>query len=127
MTTVPSARGIVTGVDLVASLTADPKASIAFYRDVLGLTPTELDDAGRGAEFELADGTTFGVWMPDDGPKSGTTIMFAVADIKRAIDTFRANGAQLSDPEETPVCFMAFGADPDGNPFMIHERKPDAA
>jgi predicted enzyme related to lactoylglutathione lyase len=114
--------GLVKGVDIIAYLTKDPARSIAFYRDVLGLTPTEIDPEGRGAEFELADGTTFGVWKPDDA-SSGATIMFAVDDAGAAVAEFRARGAELSDPVETPVCYMSFGSDPDGNAFIVHQRK----
>jgi hypothetical protein len=35
----------------------------------------------------------------------------------------RERGAELSEPEETPVCFMSFGRDPDGNTVIIHQRK----
>jgi predicted enzyme related to lactoylglutathione lyase len=117
----------ITGIDLSGCLVSDPARSIAFYRDVLGLTPTDLDEQGRGAEFTLADGSTFGVWHFDDGSKtSGSGIMFTVDDIDAAVATFRGRGAQLSDPFESPVCFMAMGEDPDGNSFMIHQRKPGA-
>ena len=109
------ATGIVTGIDLMAYFTDDPQRSIAFYRDVLGMTPTEIDEQGRGAE-------TFGVWKPEDGAK-GACVMLAVSDIGQALSEFRKRGAKLSDPEETPVCHMAFGADPDGNTLIIHQRK----
>jgi predicted enzyme related to lactoylglutathione lyase len=49
--------------------------------------------------------------------------MFAVADIDAALAQFRKAGAQLSPPTETPVCFMAFGEDPEGNGIIIHQRK----
>jgi hypothetical protein len=35
----------------------------------------------------------------------------------------RTRGAELSDPMETPVCFMSFGKDPEGNAYIIHQRK----
>ncbi len=117
-----TAHGTVTGIDLMAYFTSDPGRSFAFYRDVLGMTPTEIDDQGRGAEFTLPDGTTFGVWKPEDGAK-GACVMLAVDDIGLALEEFRKRGAQLSEPEETPVCHMAFGADPDGNTLIIHQRK----
>jgi predicted enzyme related to lactoylglutathione lyase len=116
----------ITGMDIIAYHTSDPARSIAFYRDVLGMTPTDVDDEGRGAEFALADGSTFGVWKPDEGPATGATIMFAVDDISQALATFRARGATLTDAEETPVCYMSFGADPDGNGFIVHQRKAKA-
>ena len=52
--------------------------------------------------------------------------MFGVQDINAALKAMRERGAELSDPVETNVCFMAFGKDPDGNRFIIHERKSSA-
>ena len=49
--------------------------------------------------------------------------MFAVDDAKAAIEHYRARGLQLSDVIESPVCFMAFGSDPEGNGLIIHQRK----
>jgi predicted enzyme related to lactoylglutathione lyase len=113
----------ITGMDLAAYFISDPARSIAFYRDVLGIAPTD-ETPGRGGEFTLADGQTFGVWKPDEGEKnSGGAIMFAVGDAKAAVERFRANGADIQDVLETPACFMAPGVDPDGNVFIIHQRK----
>jgi predicted enzyme related to lactoylglutathione lyase len=106
----------------VTYFTRDPQKSIAFYRDVLGLEPTEIDEKGRGAEFTLRDGSTFGVWKPEE-EASGAAVMFAVTDIHDALPRLRERGAQLSEPDETPVCYMAFGSDPDGNTIIIHQRK----
>lgn len=121
----PVAGATITGVDLVACLVSDADRAVAFYRDVLGMAPTEIDDQGRGAEFTLADGSTFGVWRPDDGA-TGMTVMFAVSDAGEAVKAIRGRGATLSDPMETPACYMAFGTDPDGNGFIIHQRKTGA-
>jgi predicted enzyme related to lactoylglutathione lyase len=117
----------VVGIDLVACLVSNPARSIAFYRDVLGLVPTEIDEEGRGAEFTLEDGSTFGVWTGANfGKTSGSCPMFAVNEMDAAIAAFRERGLKLSDPMETPVCFMSFGEDPDGNAFIIHQRKAGA-
>jgi predicted enzyme related to lactoylglutathione lyase len=112
----------ITGIDLTAYLVRDPDRAVAFYRDVLGMTPTAIDDQGRGAEFTLPDGSTFGVWKPDDAATGGA-IMFAVEDARAAVEYYRARGLGLSDVMESPVCFMAFGADPEGNAIIIHQRK----
>lgn len=112
----------IKGMDIAAYLVRDPQKAIAFYRDVLGMTPTMVDEQGRGAEFTLADGSTFGVWKPEDG-ETGGAIMFAVEDAKRAVEHYRARGLQLSDVMESPVCLMAFGQDPEGNSIIIHQRK----
>jgi predicted enzyme related to lactoylglutathione lyase len=117
----------ITGVDLFGCLVDDPVRAIAFYRDVLGMTPTSIDDQGRGAEFTLADGSTFGVWHGRDfGKTSGAAVMLAVDDVHAAVALFRERGAKLSDPIEGPVCLMAFGEDPDGNGVIIHHRKTAA-
>jgi predicted enzyme related to lactoylglutathione lyase len=113
---------MIKGLDISAYLVRDPQRAIEFYRDVLGMTPTEIDDQGRGAEFTLADGSTFGVWKPDDGATGGA-VMFAVDDAKAAVESYRKRGLALSDVVESPVCFMAFGADPEGNAVIIHQRK----
>jgi predicted enzyme related to lactoylglutathione lyase len=115
-------KSTIAGIDLSAYLVRDPQAAIAFYRDVLGMTPTDIDDQGRGAEFTLGDGSTFGVWRMDDG-STGGAIMFAVSDVKAAVESYRTRGLELSDVMETPVCLMAFGKDPEGNAIIIHQRK----
>ena len=117
-----STKPLITGIDLFAYFTVDPQRSIAFYRDVLGMAPTEVDDEGRGAEFTLADSTTFGVWKPEEAATGGC-VMLAVADIDEAIAAFRARGLAISDSDQTPVCHMAFAKDPDGNTLIIHQRK----
>jgi predicted enzyme related to lactoylglutathione lyase len=116
------AGSMINGMDISAYLVKDPQRAIEFYRDVMGMTPTAIDDQGRGAEFTLSDGSTFGVWKPEDGA-TGPAIMFAVDDAKAAVEHYRSRGLQLSDVMESPVCFMAFGADPEGNAIIIHQRK----
>jgi predicted enzyme related to lactoylglutathione lyase len=117
-------KAAIKGIDLSAYFVSDPAAAIAFYRDILGMEPTAVDDKGRGAEFTLADGQTFGVWNTGEGgAKSGGVIMFAVEDINEAVARIRANGGTIADPDESPVCHMAFGTDPDGNAYMVHQRK----
>jgi len=117
-------KTMIRGMDLSGYLVRDPQRAIAFYRDVLGLEPTATDEQGRGAEFTLADGTTFGVWNSGDGSETtGGFIMFTVDDARQATEKLRARGLKLSDPMESPVCFMSFGQDPDGNGFAIHQRK----
>lgn len=113
---------IVKGIDIAGFLVKDPAKAIAFYRDVLGIVPTEIDEEGRGAEFTLADGSTFGVWRPEDG-ETGGFVMFAVDDIASATEQLRSRGVRVPDPIDGPVCQMTFGQDPEGNGFIIHQRK----
>jgi len=113
---------MITGVDLFGFTVRDKAKTVAFYRDVLGLKPTDEDE--QGAEFTFPDGTTFGIYQPPGGDLPlGGGIMFAVPDAKKAVEHYRSRGVELSDVMESPVCFMSFGSDPEGNQFMIHQRK----
>src|SRR2546428_7556094 len=112
----------IIGADLFGFTVRNAGPAIAFYRDVLGLTPTVEHE--RGAEFTLDDGTTFGIYQPDEGEMpTGGGILFAVSNAHAAVKHFRDRGATLSDPMESPFCFMSFGTDPEGNSFAIHQRK----
>ena len=115
----------INGMDMVGFSTRKSRELIAFYRDVLGLRPTNLNDDGTAAEFELADGTTLGIWNPPDDAylHPGGAIMFAVPDAKAAAKELRARGAQVGEPIESAVCFLVPGKDPEGNAFVIHQRK----
>ena len=120
--TVPDVTTIK-GIDVTTYLTDDPVRAIAYYRDVLGLEPSWIDEQGRGAEFTLADGTTFGLWKDQDTKAPGAVVMFSVGDAQKAVAHFRSKGAQITDAEDTGHCYMAFGSDPDGNAYIIHQLK----
>jgi catechol 2,3-dioxygenase-like lactoylglutathione lyase family enzyme len=51
----------ITGMDLSGYTVNDAPRAVAFYRDVLGLEPVLLYPDNRGAEYELPDGSTFGL------------------------------------------------------------------
>jgi predicted enzyme related to lactoylglutathione lyase len=112
-----------TGVDIHAYLVKDAKRAIAFYRDVLGLVPDE--ESEDGAEFTLADGTTFGVWDPKGAVpwQKGNGVMFAVEDMDSALAFVRSKGAKFEDAMETGACWMSVGEDTEGNQVILHKRK----
>lgn len=113
----------VTGIDIHTYLVKDPARAIAFYRDIMGL-PIAFE-VSQGAEFELSDGSTFGVWKMGDGTwHQGSGVMFAVPDLDKAVEHYRARGVKvLEDPFETEACFMAACEDSEGNLFLLHQRK----
>lgn len=116
----------ITGLDLSGYMVKNAERAIAFYRDVLGLNPTRVYPENRGAEYELPDGTTFGLWggagdiMPFQ-PSNG--ILFAVDDIDAAVASVEERGISVLMRRETPVCFMAMFADTEGNNITLHKRK----
>jgi predicted enzyme related to lactoylglutathione lyase len=116
----------ITGIDLTGYMVADSAPAVAFYRDVLGLEPTRVYPENRGAEYELPDGSTFGLWggagdvMPFQ-PSNG--ILFAVDDIEAAVAAVQARGIPVIMRRETPICFMVMIEDTEGNTVTFHKRK----
>lgn len=116
----------IKGIDIATYLVKDATRAKAFYGEVMGLKPTW--ESEQGAEYTLADGATFGIWQPEEDPfVPSRGIMFAVDDAKAAAEYYRARGANIdAEVFESPVCFMAFGEDTEGNRFILHQRKDRA-
>jgi predicted enzyme related to lactoylglutathione lyase len=115
----------VTGMDISAFMCKDGARAIEWYRAVLGLEPVLVYPDNRGAEYELPDGTTFGLFggggaMPFQ-PSNG--ILFAVDDFDRAVSSLKERGIPIVMERETPNCFMAVINDPEGNSVFLHKRK----
>jgi predicted enzyme related to lactoylglutathione lyase len=114
----------ITGIDVHCYLVKDPKRAIKFYRDIVGL-PLTRELGGNGAEFELADGSTFGLWRMDDGSwYESHGVMFAVDDIRRTLASYRKRGGNvLGDLIDNDHCLMAICQDSEGNGFILHQFK----
>jgi predicted enzyme related to lactoylglutathione lyase len=113
----------ITGIDVHTYLVKDVNRAKKFYRDVLGLPV--LNENESGAEYELSDGSTFGVYKMADGSwHAGSGVMFAVPDIDEAIQTYRKRGAKIQKQIfNSPNCRLAVGEDSEGNMFLLHQRK----
>lgn len=116
----------ITGIDRSDYMVKDPARAIAFYRDVLGLELQSLAPEGKGGEFELADGSTFGLWLGTDfdvpfQPSNG--VLFAVNDLDAAIANLEARGIAIITRLESPFCRMALIHDSEGNVVTLHKRK----
>jgi len=113
-------------MDLSGYMVKDAARAIEFYRHVLGLEPVTVYPDNRGAEYELSDGSTFGLWggggvvMPFQ-PSNG--ILFAVDDLDAAVAAVKARGIPVHMERETPNCFMAMISDTEGNSVFLHKRK----
>jgi len=114
----------ITGIDATFYLVKDVSRALAFWRDVMGLKNV-VWEGEQGAEFELPDGSAFGLWRPEDGEwHTGGTVMFAVPDVREAAAAYRQRGAKIAEEIfEGPTCSMAFGEDSEGNAFILHHRK----
>jgi len=115
----------ITGIDASYYLTKDLGAATSFYSNLLGFEPS-MHIPSMVSEWTFPSGETFGVYQPQDGGewrKSGG-ILFKVADFKASVNACKAMGVKFDEhEEETPMCFMAFGEDPEGNSFIIHQHK----
>ena len=99
-----------------------------FYEGALGLVParTFADEKFAWTEYDIGPGTlALGSGLPHCEPsRNGGSVALEVADFEAAIGEIRAGGHPiLAGPVETPVCFLAVVADPDGNAVTLHHRK----
>jgi predicted enzyme related to lactoylglutathione lyase len=99
-----------------------------FYADLLGTEPA-MTWPGRLAEWTFDDGNSFGLYGSESEgmePGGNGSVMFAVADVGKAVDEAKSRGVtfhQGGEITDTPSCHMAFGEDPEGNQFILHMRK----
>jgi len=101
----------------------DMQAALAFYRDTIGLTPSGLA-SDAWTEFEIA-GTTFGIGaFPQVGtPGSAGALALEIDDLATMRSKLLDRGIEVSEPFETPICWISQLQDPDGNTITLHQRK----
>ena len=112
----------VKGVDFVWIVAADVERSARFYRDVLELPETGIqDDDWR--EFQ-AGSVTLAVTPAHVGIRPPKVLLaLAVDDVDAALEEARARGILvLHEVRDTPACRNAMIADPEGNPIWLHQR-----
>jgi catechol 2,3-dioxygenase-like lactoylglutathione lyase family enzyme len=116
----------ITRIDMVPIPTQDSARSAAFYRDTLGLEESPHTVDKEFTEFDLGD-TTLSIWDPTTAGMEFKANTNAIALHTDEVATMRAQleakGVAFGgDTLDTGVCHMAFFADPDGNPLMLHGR-----
>jgi catechol 2,3-dioxygenase-like lactoylglutathione lyase family enzyme len=108
-------------VDFVSVATRDTPRAVAWYRDVLGLPPSEF----TVGEVETPN-VTFSFWNPEKHGEpfvaNEAGIALRVADVAVAVEEARAAGADVIGIDDTGVCKMGFVRDPDGNVLIFHRR-----
>lgn len=120
-------------MDFVVYGVTSLEKAVPFYRDTLGLRPSGDPYEGVWQEFDLggailAVGAPPFAQPPREGYQGGATVAIAVADVRGAVAELRGQGVPVAaEPFETPVCWQAVVADPDGNRILLHERKDGSA
>ncbi len=97
-----------------------------FYEKTLGLKPCD-DFDGRWQEYDIG-GTTFAVSdsiIEFVKPGTQSAVSFEVNDLKATCAELGKKDVKFTMPEimETPVCWMQFILDPDGNTIGLHQCK----
>jgi lactoylglutathione lyase len=105
--------------DAVFCYVSDLDRSIAFYREMLGLSLVSHDLVARfdidGVLFELVPG-------PHDRFNSGegnARLCLQVQDISKAVRQLRERGVDASDVKAEPGGLLTFFHDPDGNELCL--------
>jgi|SRR5579884_869171 len=115
------------GIDAVYYMIKDVARARRFYEEGLGFEPSFVAETGDwlGAEYELPTGQTFGIGKTEQAPWTPSGgMMLSVDDVRDAAARVSENGGQVvMGPMETPVCFMAWCTDTEGNTFSLHHRK----
>ena len=116
----------ITGVDFVALSVTDLHKAYAFYGETLGLhRSTFMPDRGF-SEYETGN-LTIGVMNGEQAGLGHRVAAYPIAlhvdDVAKTRAELEAKGVAFTgDILDTGVCHMAFFADPDGNPLMLHHR-----
>lgn len=115
----------ITGIDASYYMTKDLGSSTRFYTTLFGFDPT-MHVPDTVSEWTLENDATFGLYQPQDRNewRPGGGILFHVADLDRAVEAAKTLGAKFDEhKEDTPMCRMAFGQDPEGSFFILHQHK----
>lgn len=113
----------------------DIEAATTFYRDVLGLTVTDLPEMGL-AQIEVAGGQPVMVYpKPDHVPATYTILNFSVDDLTTTVrqltdrgvsferyDAFEQDELGIARAGEGPA--VAWFKDPAGNILSVMEQPP---
>lgn len=115
----------VTGIDMSGYMCRDANRALRFYSEILGIGPARIYPENRGGEFDLPDGSTFGLWGAGNPrfpfqPSNG--ILFGIDDLDAAAGALAARGVQFQDLD-LPNCRMLTFADTEGNSVFLHKRK----
>jgi predicted enzyme related to lactoylglutathione lyase len=126
-------RGHITGVGGIFFKSKDPKALMAWYRDVLGI---KLEPWGGAAlrynapeHPPVVTLNAFSLKTKYMDPSTGDFMIdFAVDDLSAFLDRLKAKGVTiLSRDDSDPSGNFAWILDPDGNKIELWQAKPAAA
>lgn len=116
------------GIDAVYYLVKDLARARKFYEEALGFEPAFVAEPGgewEGVEYEMPTGQTFGLGKTAAFPwRESGGAMISVDDVSAVTERVKVAGGKVHNgPFESPVCFMSWCEDTEGNTFSLHHRK----
>jgi predicted enzyme related to lactoylglutathione lyase len=116
----------IKGYDASYYTVKDLERATKFYNELLETEPT-WTIPGMVTEYTFPGGETFGLYKPSEGEwTQHGGVLFAVEDLQGAVEKHKARGVKFDEDgkiEESPVCFMAFAQDSEGNNIILHQHK----
>lgn len=115
-------------LDFVALPVENMARARAFYEGVLGLVP-ETVQGEAWTEYVLPDDSALAlgdvrVMGLEFAPMTAGSVGLRTPDVEAAFAQLKAQGHALADEVlETPVCFMGFVKDSEGNALVLHRHK----
>jgi catechol 2,3-dioxygenase-like lactoylglutathione lyase family enzyme len=110
------------GVHHVSINVDDVGAALAFYVDVLGLSPrTDRPDFRFGGAWLDAGGQQVHLIEAQPPPGAGQHFALRVDDLDGTVDELRGRDVEVSDPKPVGPGRQAFLTDPAGNMVELHE------
>ena len=125
---------VITGLHAVTLHIRDIQKARAFYRDVLGLSELSFNEKASRAVFALPGSSTImsmHIMAPGEGgrePGTVTGVVFSHPDPAAACEEIKRRGGTVTvEPNTVELPGAKFVraviADPDGNEFLISNRK----
>ncbi|MGB6984702.1 MAG: VOC family protein [Candidatus Aquilonibacter sp.] len=112
-----------TGIDAVYYSVTDVPRAAAFYKGLLDVKDTTWENE-HGAEWILDDGSAFGVGKLPGGHSPSGCVLFAVPNVEALTPRVTELGGKLTgDLRNLEPCRQQWCLDPDGNAFVLHQRK----
>lgn len=115
-------------IDFVALPVQDMARARAFYEGVLGLKPDSTSE-NVWTEYVLPDDSALAlgdvsVMGLEFAPVTGGSVGLRTPDVEQAFAKLKAIGQTgAEEVYETPVCFMGFVKDSEGNALVLHRHK----
>lgn len=105
---------------------SDWRRCVAFYRDLFGGEVTMEMEVWSEV---IVAGSTIGIHGGGEGKRTWTGLSFQLDDLREGIELLKQHGGELTrepvDTEEDPL-HLAMCVDPDGNEFMMTQKRRSA-